>query len=140
MKKPNLAVDAVIVKDKKVLLVKRKYPAFKGRWALPGGFVDYGETVEKAVVREAREETGLNVEIEELLGVYSEPNRDPRGHTVSVVFLCAVKNGKTRSKTNETLGCRFFSQKELSRIKIAFDHRKIIRDALKTIYYKNGGT
>ncbi len=136
MKKPNLVVDAVIIKDKKVLLIKRKYPAFKGWWALPGGFVDYGETVEKAVVREAKEETGLNVQIKRLLGVYSDPKRDPRGHNISVVFLCDVKSGKINNKTNETLDCRFFSQKELNKIKIAFDHRKIIRDALKNLKHK----
>src|SRR5512139_1202444 len=84
---PLLTVDTVIVYDGKLVLIRRKNPPFQGHFALPGGFVELGETVETAAVREAKEETGLDVELIRLLGVYSEPSRDPRGHTVSVIFL-----------------------------------------------------
>ncbi len=84
---PLLTVDIVIIHKEKLALVRRKNPPFQDQFALPGGFVELGETVETAAVREAKEETGLDVEIIKLLCVYSEPSRDPRGHTVSVVFL-----------------------------------------------------
>lgn len=86
---PLLTVDIVIEMhdraERPIVLIERKHPPHG--WALPGGFVDVGETVEQAAVREAREETGLDVELLDLLGVYSDPARDPRGHTVSVVYI-----------------------------------------------------
>lgn len=86
---PLLAADVVIepaaAESPSVILIRRANPPLG--WALPGGFVDVGETVEAAAVREAREETGLDVRQLELLGVYSDPGRDPRGHTVSAVFV-----------------------------------------------------
>src|SRR3990170_297422 len=84
---PFLTVDALIIYDGKLVLVKRKNAPYQDRFALPGGFVEVGETVEAATVREAKEETGLDIEIIKLLGVYSDPSRDPRGHTVSVCYL-----------------------------------------------------
>lgn len=126
-KSPTLTVDAVIIKDDSVILIKRKNEPFRNKWALPGGFVEYGETVENAVIREAREETGLEVRIEKLLGVYSEPNRDPRGHTVSVCFLCRIVAGKLRADTDSG-DVREFKFLELP--ELAFDHEKIIQDAL----------
>ncbi|MGB8218042.1 MAG: NUDIX hydrolase, partial [Candidatus Methanoperedens sp.] len=84
---PLLTVDALIIFERKLVLIRRGNPPFKNYFALPGGFVELGETVEAAVVREAKEETGLDIEIIKLLGVYSDPLRDPRGHTVSVCYL-----------------------------------------------------
>lgn len=128
--RPKLAVDAVIVtRDKKVVLAKRKFFPFIGSYALPGGFVEYGETVEKACVREAFEETGLKVKIVRLLGVYSDPKRDPRGHTISPVFLCRPAGGKLKENSDETYGVRAFSRSEMKKLKLAFDHRKILKDA-----------
>ncbi|HDI74746.1 MAG TPA: NUDIX hydrolase, partial [Thermoprotei archaeon] len=84
MKRPLLAVDTVILtEDGAIVLIKRSKDPFKGYWALPGGFVEYGETVEEAAIREAFEETGIRIELLALVGVYSDPSRDPRGHIVS---------------------------------------------------------
>ncbi len=80
---PILAVDVVVeLPSGEIVLIKRKYEPFKGYWALPGGMLEIGETVEQAAIREVREETGLDVSITRLVGVYSEPNRDPRNHVV----------------------------------------------------------
>jgi 8-oxo-dGTP diphosphatase len=124
-KRPSLAVDAVILDGDLVVLVRRKNPPYRGMWALPGGFVEYGETVEAAAEREVREETGLEVEAGRLLGVYSDPKRDPRGHTVSVVFLCKKKKGEI-SAGSDAAEARQFSLLELP--DLAFDHKKIIGD------------
>lgn len=110
----------------KILLVKRaKYP-FSGYWVLPGGHVDYGEKVEEALWREMEEELGIKVRIKKLIGVYSDPKRDPRYHTVSVVYLCQKTKGKIRL-SNEASEFKYFSLKNLPQ-KIGFDHRQIIND------------
>ena len=86
-KKPSLTVDIFIYNNKKeFILIKRKNEPFKNYWALPGGFVDYGEIDENAAIREAKEETSIDVELKELINVYSNPNRDSRGHTVSIAY------------------------------------------------------
>jgi 8-oxo-dGTP diphosphatase len=95
-KNPIPTVDTIIQKDSQILLVKRKKEAFKGLFALPGGFVNEGERVEDAAKREAKEETSLDIELVDILGVYSEPNRDPRGHIMSTVFV-----GKIISPNNK---------------------------------------
>jgi 8-oxo-dGTP diphosphatase len=122
-----LTVDAIILNDNNsdVVLIKRKNEPFKDKWALPGGFVEYGEEVEKAVVREAKEETGLKVKIEKLFGVYSKPGRDPRGHSVSVCFLCKVIGGKLGSGS-DAKEAKFFELSSLP--ELAFDHEKILED------------
>ena len=122
---PKLTVDAAIVEGKKIVLIRRNNPPFKGCWALPGGFVDVGETVEAAVVREAAEETSLDVGIVRLVGVYSDPKRDPRGHTVSVVYLC-VKKGGVLKGADDAKEAKWFGFGELPNL--AFDHAKIVAD------------
>ncbi|MGB3682595.1 MAG: NUDIX hydrolase [Rubrobacteraceae bacterium] len=123
---PKLMVDVVIPSDGGVVLIRRGTDPYEGMWALPGGFVDVGETVENAAVREAKEETNLDVELERLVGVYSEPDRDPRGHNVSVTFLARVTGGAAEAATDADEVSIF----DPSEVDLAFDHRKIIEDAL----------
>jgi 8-oxo-dGTP diphosphatase len=127
MKVVRLTVDGVIVEEGKILLIKRGNEPYKGLWALPGGFVEYGETTEKAVVREVKEETGLLCNIVKLVGVYSDPDRDPRGHTVSVVYMLKVSTGHISAGDDAVKAC-WFPVDELP--EVAFDHSIIIKDAL----------
>ena len=127
---PMLTVDAVILRDNSVVLIRRGNPPFKGKWALPGGFVEYKERVEDAVVREAKEETGLDITVDKLSGVYSDPDRDPRGHTVSVCFLCTPVGGSLKPDT-DAIDARWFKLSKLP--ELAFDHEKILGDVLKLL-------
>ncbi len=124
----GLTVDAVIVHNNGIVLIKRRNEPFKGHYALPGGFVEYGETVEEALVREAKEETGLEVKPVKLVGVYSGPDRDPRGHTVTVAFLC-IGEGELKAG-DDAREVFVFPWKEAMRLPLAFDHREILKDAL----------
>jgi ADP-ribose pyrophosphatase YjhB (NUDIX family) len=120
---PFPTVDIIIQMDRGIVLIKRKnYPY---GWALPGGFVDYGESLEAAAVREAREETSLDVELVSQLGAYSAPDRDPRQHTISVVFL-ARGNGIPRA-SDDALDIAIFDHGSLPE-HLAFDHQKILHD------------
>lgn len=123
---PKLMVDVVIPSGEGVVLIRRGSDPFEGQWALPGGFVEVGETVEQAAAREAAEETGLAVEAASLVGVYSEPERDPRGHNVSVAFLARVLGGQLRAATDASE----VDALDPSSVALAFDHAKIIADAL----------
>jgi 8-oxo-dGTP diphosphatase len=124
---PLLAVDALILHPRRgVLLIRRSNAPFKGCWALPGGFVERGETCEAACIREAKEETGLEVETVALVGVYSTPERDPRGHTASPVFLCRVVEGEARGG-DDASEARWFS--DLGGVQLAFDHARVLADA-----------
>ena len=125
---PKLMVDVVIPSERGVVLIRRASEPFAGQWALPGGFVELGETVEEAAAREAAEETGLAVEVARLIGVYSEPERDPRGHNVSVAFLVRVLGGELAAATDASE----VSVLDPSSVELAFDHRRIIDDALRS--------
>ncbi len=129
-KSPKLTVDGLILKDKKILLIKRKNPPFKGKWALPGGFVEYGEKIEDAVVREVEEETGLKTNILDIVGIYSDPDRDPRGHTVTVAYLLESYGGVLHCE-DDADDAKFFDLNELP--ELAFDHSDIIKDALRKV-------
>jgi len=129
LKCPVLTVDGIILKGSKILLVKRAIKPFSGYWVIPGGHVEYGERVEEALKREMKEELGLTVKIKKLFGVYSDPKRDPRYHTVSVVYLCQKTKGKI-NLNREASELKYFSFKNLPQ-KIGFDHRKIINDFKK---------
>jgi 8-oxo-dGTP diphosphatase len=126
----RLAVDAVIKYRGKLVLVKRAFPPFKGRYALPGGFVELGEETEKAVVREALEETGLRTRVTRLVGVYSSPKRDPRGHVISSVYELEVVGGRLQ-KDEEVVEIGLFPPEKAP--KLAFDHSKIVKDYLATL-------
>jgi 8-oxo-dGTP diphosphatase len=127
---PYLTVDGIVKiftpEFKGIVLIKRKNPPLG--FALPGGFVDRGESVEEALRREMKEETNLDVKIEKLLNVYSNPNRDPRLHTVSCVFVCSA-NGipKAGDDAKETFVVKL---EEIPWDKMAFDHADILRDFL----------
>jgi 8-oxo-dGTP diphosphatase len=124
---PRLTVDGIALLSGQIVLIKRKNPPFRGMFALPGGFVEVGETVESAVIREFREETGLDAGIKRQMGVYSDPARDPRGHTASVVFELEITGGELRGG-DDAAEARLFPMDKLP--KLAFDHGKIIKDWL----------
>ena len=128
---PSLTADIFIFNDNlDFILIKRKNNPYKDCWALPGGFVEYGESVETAAVREAKEETSIDVELIDLVNVYSEPDRDPRGHTVTVAYTAKGDfNAKKADSDAKDIG--IFSQDDLGQLEIAFDHRKIITDCIK---------
>jgi len=134
MKTPLLAVDAVILFRKGIVLIKRQNPPYQGFYALPGGFVELGERAEEAVRREAREETGLEIELLDLVGAYSDPGRDPRGHVVSLCYL-AQGIGELRSGS-DARSAMVFSPQALPAM--AFDHRQMISDALRLIEAEKG--
>jgi 8-oxo-dGTP diphosphatase len=128
---PALTADCVVVDARRrVLLVRRKNPPFKGMYALPGGFVDIGETVEEACRRELLEETGVRAGKLQLLGVYSDPKRDPRGHTCSVAFLARL--GRATAKAGDDAAAAEWVE-EWSKVQLAFDHAQILADAKRAL-------
>jgi len=129
-KYPRITTDGAIVKDKKILLIKRKNNPYKGKWALPGGFVEYKERVEDAVLREVFEETGLKTKIRDFIGIYSDPNRDPRGHTITIVYLLDILSGELNSG-DDAYDANFFDLKDLP--ELAFDHNIILKDIIRRI-------
>jgi 8-oxo-dGTP diphosphatase len=114
-----------------IVLIERLNPPFG--WAIPGGFVDYGESVETAAIREAEEETGLQVKLIEQFQVYSDPERDPRHHTISIVFL-ATARGKPEAK-DDAKALKTFEIWEIPN-DLCFDHDRILRDYR---YYRDHG-
>lgn len=123
---PALTVDCVVFDGDRVVLIRRKNEPFRGQFALPGGFVDRGETVEAACARELLEETGLLVTRLRLVGVYSDPKRDPRGHTVTVAFIGEADVSKLRAGDDAAAVELVADWRNQT---IAFDHRQIIADA-----------
>ncbi len=123
-KQPKVTVD-VLVEDAagRVLLVLRRNPP--SGWAIPGGFVDYGETLEAAAVREIREETGLDVALTAQFHTYSDPARDPRHHTVTTIFLGRAEGVPVAG--DDALEARFFSPDALPE-PLAFDHAAVLAD------------
>ena len=133
---PSLTTDIFIFDDDfNFILIKRKNNPYKDYWALPGGFVEYGESVENAAVREAKEETSIDVELKDLVNVYSNPDRDPRGHTISIAFT-AKGDFASRRADDDASDIDIFSPEQLCEIDLAFDHEKIVKDCLKKA--KNG--
>jgi ADP-ribose pyrophosphatase YjhB (NUDIX family) len=122
---PSPTVDIIIETGAGIVLIKRKNPPYG--WAIPGGFVDYGESVEHAAKREAKEETGLDIRLTGLLGVYSAPERDPRFHTISTVFTGTAEGMPVG--LDDATEARVFSPDNLPE-PLAFDHAKILADYL----------
>lgn len=120
---PLPTVDIIIETSKGVVLIKRKNPPYG--WALPGGFVDYGETLEEAATREAKEETSLDVTLASVLGAYSDPKRDPRHHTISYVFT--ARSEGTAKASDDAMEIGVFDRDSLPK-DLAFDHDKILQD------------
>lgn len=122
---PFLSVDVILERDGQVLLIERRNPPHG--WALPGGFVDYGESVESAAVREAQEELGLDVELVRQFHTYSEPGRDPRQHVASVVFVARFRRPTDQPKAgDDAKTARFFPKDALP--PLAFDHAQVLAD------------
>jgi len=130
---PFTTVDAIIEIDEKIVLIERSNPPFG--WALPGGFVDYGESLEEAVKREVKEETNLELEDLRQFHTYSAPNRDPRFHTISTVYIAKAK-GKPESGS-DAANLKLVKLTEIKNLDFAFDHKKILEDYLKYKKEKN---
>ncbi|OPY29386.1 MAG: ADP-ribose pyrophosphatase [Methanocella sp. PtaU1.Bin125] len=125
-----LTVDAIVLCEGRIVLIRRKNEPYQGMLALPGGFVERDETVEQAVVREAREETGLDTEIVRLVGVYSDPGRDPRGPIVSVCYLVKATGGRPGA-ASDAAAVELVRPDEVPAL--AFDHDRMVGDARLTV-------
>lgn len=128
-KNPIPTADIIIEHEKGIVLVKRKNPPMG--WALPGGFVDYGESLEAAAIREAKEETGLKIKLIRQFHTYSDPGRDPRHHTITTVYIA---KGKGNLKAGDDAKDAGVFQKDNLPSPLMFDHKKILNDYFKRRY------
>lgn len=130
---PFPTVDIIIEIDDRILLIERKNEPFG--WALPGGFVDYGESLETAAIREAREETSLDISNLRLLGCYSDPERDARMHTISAVFIASAHG--TPCAADDAINIALFRLDSLPK-QLCFDHSRILADysAARSLTYR----
>ena len=138
---PTPTVDTIIQRDSRILLVKRRNDPFKGYLVLPGGFVNEGEKVEDAAKREVKEETSLNIELLDILGVYSDPTRDPRGHMMSTVFISKISSHNDKVDAvaqDDAAAIEWISLEVIDTRNVGFDHKRIISD-YKT-WKTSGGT
>ncbi|KPK35387.1 MAG: NUDIX hydrolase [Nitrospira bacterium SG8_35_1] len=126
---PLITVDALIEIDGGIILIRRKNPPYG--WAIPGGFVDYGETLEEAVVREAKEETCLDIQIIRQFHTYSDPGRDPRHHTVTTMFIAKATGIPRAADDAQDIGV--FTRDTLPE-DMAFDHRQVVEDYFEGRY------
>jgi 8-oxo-dGTP diphosphatase len=128
-KNPAISVDCVVFDEHdRLLLIRRRNPPFQGQFALPGGFVEYGEETEAAAARELHEETGLNARALRLVGVYSKPDRDPRGHTITIAYLIDA-GAQSPSAGDDAASAEF--RTDWRELKLAFDHNRIVADAVQ---------
>jgi 8-oxo-dGTP diphosphatase len=126
---PSLAVDCVVFDPAgRLLLIRRKNPPFQGQYALPGGYVDYGESTEHAAARELAEETSLVATRVALVGVYSDPQRDPRGHVVSIAYRIETAGHDPRAGDDAAAAAFVAGWEDLD---LAFDHSTIVADAVR---------
>lgn len=122
---PGIAADVIVEIGDRIVLIERKN--FPFGWAIPGGFVDFGETVDETAVREAREETSLDVELRALLGIYSRPDRDPRGQTITAVYVGRATGMPKAADDAQNVGLFLPDQAPST---MAFDHAEVIADYL----------
>ena len=127
---PVPTVDVILQQESNILLIKRKNDPFKDHLSLPGGFVNEGELVEEAAKRETWEETSLTIEPIEILGVYSDPNRDPRGHVLTVVWVAIVVNGVARAN-DDSIEVQWVPLNDIDSTRLAFDHKQILLDYIQ---------
>jgi ADP-ribose pyrophosphatase YjhB (NUDIX family) len=128
---PIPTVDTIIDDNSKVLFIKRNKEPFIGKMVFPGGFMKKGETAEDAAKREVKEETSLDIELDNILGVYSDPNRDPRGHIMSTVFIGTLtpnSNIKEPVPGDGVASTKWISLDDFDQEDFGFDHKKILKD------------
>ena len=133
-KNPTPTVDTIIQKGSKVLLVERKKDPFKQTMVLPGGFINEGEFAEDAAIREVKEETSLDIELENILGVYSDPSRDPRGHIMSTVFIGKISDKSDKKEPiagDDAATTKWVDLESIEEETFGFDHQKILMDYKK---------
>ena len=138
---PIPTVDVIIEQNSRILMIRRKNDPYKGCLALPGGFVDEWEKIEDAARREANEETSLNIHLVDILGVYSDPKRDPRGHLISTVFVGIVPSDNVSveaSAQDDASEVEWIKFEAIIKSNIAFDHKKILFDY--KVWKESGGT
>ena len=132
--RPLIGVGAIIVQDGQVVLVKRGHPPLQGEWSIPGGVLEVGETLREGVIREAREETGLEIEPLDLLGVFDRMMRDKKGHVlyhyVLVDFLCRVTGGDLQA-AGDADEARWFEPAEIADLPLPKDTAEVIQTGLK---------
>ncbi|MHA2423608.1 MAG: NUDIX domain-containing protein [Candidatus Thorarchaeota archaeon] len=126
-KNPAPTIDIIITDSRRVVLVKRGREPYKGKWVFPGGFIDYGEPAEDAAVREALEETNMKIELVDILGVYSAPDRDPRSHHVNIVFIAKPIEGDPIGG-DDAVEAKWVDIENWKEGDLAFDHDLIASD------------
>ena len=130
-KNPTPTVDTIIQKGNKVLLVERKRDPFKQMMVLPGGFINEGERAEDAAIREVKEETSLDIVLDNILGVYSDPSRDPRGHIMSTVFIGKISDNSDKKEPiagDDAATTKWVDLASIEEEQFGFDHKKILMD------------
>ncbi len=139
MSNSSSTVDIIIQKNSQVLFVKRKKEPFQGMLTFPGGFVDTNEKVEETAIREVKEETSLSVKLIDILGAYSDPTRDPRGHIISTVFIAEISDDNTEAiAKDDAADIKWMDIDNIDNENFGFDHKKIILDYRK--WKQSGGT
>ena len=129
-KNPKPMVDVIIQKGNCIVLIERGKEPYRKKLAIPGGYVEYRETVENAAKREAKEETSLDIKLKSILGVYSDPKRDPRGHAISTVFIAEPLSDSLVAKS-DAAKTYWVQIDEIELNNLAFDHARIILDYIK---------
>jgi 8-oxo-dGTP diphosphatase len=126
-KNPAPTIDVVVTDMERVVIIQRAREPHKGSWVFPGGFIDYGETAEHAAVREVLEETNLDVELIDILGIYSAPERDPRSHHVNIIFIARPVGGTLRGG-DDAESAKWVEIVDLKESDLAFDHGLVFSD------------